>query len=238
MKNKENVIQNPLLCATQSDLCGKVAFIPSDGSSDSHTHIGHVEIEVEDFHALTLLDLLKRVKELLEQRVPDLAELTIDSMKLEKLKQDIELFSDPEELENEEDPSDEVDGDVTDEDESSADNAAAIVFSDESHVLDFWGLARASTRPLPSIIDTPMARLDATHRNHLVERYFPNASHQVIILSTDTEVDQDYYETLSPHLSHAYHLDYNEKKQFTEATEGYFWEAEAVGSLGAINRCL
>jgi len=93
-----------------------------------------------------------------------------------------------------------------------------------------WGLARASARPLPSIIDTPMARLDATHRNHLVERYFPNASHQVIILSTDTEVDQDYYETLSPHLSHAYHLDYNEKKQFTEATEGYFWEAEPVGA--------
>ncbi|MCC9654580.1 DNA sulfur modification protein DndD [Rhodopirellula halodulae] len=92
-----------------------------------------------------------------------------------------------------------------------------------------WGLARASARPLPSIVDTPMARLDATHRNHLVERYFPNASHQVIILSTDTEVDQEYYETLSPHLSHAYHLDYNEKKQFTEATEGYFWEAEAVG---------
>ncbi|QEG39336.1 DNA sulfur modification protein DndD [Roseimaritima ulvae] len=93
-----------------------------------------------------------------------------------------------------------------------------------------WGLARASARPLPSIIDTPMARLDATHRNHLVERYFPNASHQVIILSTDTEVDQEYYETLSPHLSHAYHLDYNEKKQFTEATEGYFWEAHAVGA--------
>jgi DNA sulfur modification protein DndD len=37
---------------------------------------------------------------------------------------------------------------------------------------------------LPAIIDTPMARLDARHREHLVERYFPNASHQVIILST------------------------------------------------------
>jgi len=53
-----------------------------------------------------------------------------------------------------------------------------------------WGLARASARPLPAVIDTPMARLDAAHRQHLVERYFPNASHQVIVLSTDTEVDR------------------------------------------------
>jgi DNA sulfur modification protein DndD len=33
-----------------------------------------------------------------------------------------------------------------------------------------WGLARASARPLPAVIDTPMARLDAAHRKHLVER--------------------------------------------------------------------
>jgi DNA sulfur modification protein DndD len=40
-----------------------------------------------------------------------------------------------------------------------------------------WGMARASAHPLPAIIDTPMARLDAAHRRHLVERYFPHASH-------------------------------------------------------------
>ena len=61
-----------------------------------------------------------------------------------------------------------------------------------------WGLARASARPLPAVIDTPMARLDAAHRQHLVERYFPNASHQVIIFSTDTEVDRQYYQALQP----------------------------------------
>ncbi len=36
-----------------------------------------------------------------------------------------------------------------------------------------WGLARASAHPLPAIIDTPMARLDAAHRRHLVERVLP-----------------------------------------------------------------
>jgi DNA sulfur modification protein DndD len=87
-----------------------------------------------------------------------------------------------------------------------------------------WGLARASARPLPAVIDTPMARLDATHRRHLVERYFPNASHQVVIFSTDTEVDRQYYKDLQPHVARAYHLNYDEKERRTVGEEGYFWK--------------
>jgi len=90
-----------------------------------------------------------------------------------------------------------------------------------------WGLAQASPRPLPTIIDTPMARLDSTHRHHLIHRYFPNASHQVIILSTDTEVDQDFYAQLQPHITRAYHLDYDETDKVTVAREGYFWNLHA-----------
>ncbi len=89
-----------------------------------------------------------------------------------------------------------------------------------------WGLARASARSLPAIIDTPMARLDVKHRNHLVQRYFPNASHQVVILSTDTEVDRRYYDELAPHISRAYHLNYDEEKKVTVGEEGYFWTRE------------
>ena len=89
-----------------------------------------------------------------------------------------------------------------------------------------WGLAQASPRPLPSIIDTPMARLDSEHRQHLVDRYFPNASHQVIILSTDTEVDQKFYRGLQRHVSRAYHLDYDETDKSTVAAEGYFWRSK------------
>jgi DNA sulfur modification protein DndD len=51
-----------------------------------------------------------------------------------------------------------------------------------------WGLARASGRRLPVAIDTPLGRLDSSHRRHLLERYFPQASHQVLLLSTDTEI--------------------------------------------------
>jgi DNA sulfur modification protein DndD len=87
-----------------------------------------------------------------------------------------------------------------------------------------WGLARASAHPLPAIIDTPMARLDADHRRHLVERYFPHASHQVLILSTDTEIDRHYYEALQPHIARAYHLVYDEQTRATQGEEGYFWD--------------
>src|SRR5262249_16218806 len=93
-----------------------------------------------------------------------------------------------------------------------------------------WGLARASARPLPAVIDTPMARLDATHRKHLVERYFPSASHQVVILSTDTEVDREYYPLLQPHVARAYHLRYDDANRFTVGELGYFWDARSEES--------
>jgi DNA sulfur modification protein DndD len=91
-----------------------------------------------------------------------------------------------------------------------------------------WGLSRASARPLPAIIDTPMARLDAEHRNHLVERYFPHASHQVIVLSTDTEIDRQYFHDLQPYIARAYHLNYDETDKMTRAEEGYFWDPAEV----------
>ncbi|MCY2991739.1 MAG: DNA sulfur modification protein DndD [Planctomycetota bacterium] len=87
-----------------------------------------------------------------------------------------------------------------------------------------WGLSRASARPLPAIIDTPMARLDGKHRDKLVERYFPHASHQVIVLSTDTEIERRYFHDLQPHIARAYHLNYDDEKKVTVADEGYFWE--------------
>ena len=87
-----------------------------------------------------------------------------------------------------------------------------------------WALARTSGRALPMIIDTPLARLDAEHRASLVERYFPAASHQVIVLSTDTEVDDHLLDKLAPSVSHAYRLDYEPKSRATTVVPGYFEE--------------
>lgn len=84
-------------------------------------------------------------------------------------------------------------------------------------------LAMTSGRRLPIIIDTPLARLDSNHRSNIVEKYFPYSSQQVIILSTDTEVDERYYATLNKHVSHAYKLEYDQISGSTFAVEGYFW---------------
>ncbi len=86
-----------------------------------------------------------------------------------------------------------------------------------------WALAEISDRPLPFIIDTPLGRLDQTHRDSLVQNFFPQASHQVLVFSTDTEIDDDHYEDLADSVSRAYHLDYQEPDGYTAVSKGYFW---------------
>jgi len=83
-------------------------------------------------------------------------------------------------------------------------------------------LMRASGRPLPTAIDTPLGRLDASHRAHLVERYFPYASHQVLLFSTDEEINSTYYEKLKPYVGRTYMLDYDDNTGSTQIKKGYF----------------
>lgn len=85
-------------------------------------------------------------------------------------------------------------------------------------------LAKTSGRQLPMIVDTPLGRLDSRHRSKLIEGYFPTASHQMIILSTDTEVDESFYEDLAADISRAYRLEYDAQTGATRASEGYFWK--------------
>ncbi len=90
-----------------------------------------------------------------------------------------------------------------------------------------WGLADVSGRPLPMIVDTPLGRLDSDHRKNLIENYFPDVSHQVVILSTDTEVDQELFEVLEDDISHAYLLQAGDQGTSTQLSEGYFWQGGA-----------
>ena len=87
-------------------------------------------------------------------------------------------------------------------------------------------LAKTSGRKLPIIIDTPLGRLDSKHRKKLVENYFPSASHQVIILSTDTEIGESYLASLQEHISHSIMLDYSGKEGSSNVGEGYFWNTK------------
>ncbi|KOR35190.1 MULTISPECIES: DNA sulfur modification protein DndD [Planktothricoides] len=88
-----------------------------------------------------------------------------------------------------------------------------------------WGLARVSGRELPVAIDTPLGRLDSEHRQNLIERYFPAASHQVILLSTDTELGKEEVKKLRKQkaIAREYLLKYNGETRQTNIEPGYFW---------------
>ena len=85
-----------------------------------------------------------------------------------------------------------------------------------------WALAKCSKKKLPVIIDTPLSRLDSAHRKSLIKTYFPNASEQTIILSTDTEIDKDYYKLMKKNIGDEYYLEYDEKTKSTTVRKGYF----------------
>lgn len=85
-----------------------------------------------------------------------------------------------------------------------------------------WALARASGRKLPTIVDTPLGRLDSKHRDRLVMHYFPFASHQVVLLSTDEEIVGRYHEALRPAIAREYLVQYDEQARTSRIREGYF----------------
>ncbi|SMC62145.1 DNA sulfur modification protein DndD [Papillibacter cinnamivorans] len=87
-----------------------------------------------------------------------------------------------------------------------------------------WALAICSKKKLPVIIDTPLSRLDSMHRTSVVTTYFPHASDQTIILSTDTEIDHNYYELMKDSIGDKFTLSYCEETRSTTILKGYFQE--------------
>jgi DNA sulfur modification protein DndD len=85
-----------------------------------------------------------------------------------------------------------------------------------------WGLARASGHVFPMMVDTPLGRLDESHRGKLLEHYYPEASHQVVLLSTDKEIGPKDLEALKDHVTRTYLVRHNEQTKVSDLTEGYF----------------
>lgn len=93
-----------------------------------------------------------------------------------------------------------------------------------------WALAKVSRRELPVVVDTPLARLDRDHRQRLLEQYFPEVSHQVVVLSTDTEVDVAAAQSLAPVTARQVWLHHDARRGLTTIEPGYFHApTEAVG---------
>jgi DNA sulfur modification protein DndD len=87
-------------------------------------------------------------------------------------------------------------------------------------------VSSVSGRGFPMVVDTPLGRLDIEHRkgvlNHLVQR-----KHQVILLSTNTEVVGEYLREIAPHVQKKYLLHFERVGEIGQSTvrPGYFDEA-------------
>jgi len=85
-----------------------------------------------------------------------------------------------------------------------------------------WALAICSKKKLPVIIDTPLSRMDSNHRVSLITTYFPQASEQTIILSTDSEIDRHYYGIMKENVGDEFTLVYDDVQKRSVIKHGYF----------------
>lgn len=87
-------------------------------------------------------------------------------------------------------------------------------------------VSSVSGRGFPMVVDTPLGRLDIEHRkgvlNHLVQR-----EHQVILLSTNTEVVGEYLREIEPHVQKKYLVHFERVGDIGQSTvrPGYFEES-------------
>ena len=88
----------------------------------------------------------------------------------------------------------------------------------------YWAIIILSNQNIPFVIDTPYARIDANHRKEISEKFFPNISKQVIILSTDEEINEEYYGIIKPYIAKEYLLINDEKQNKTTIENRYFFE--------------
>ena len=51
-----------------------------------------------------------------------------------------------------------------------------------------YALRRLASKPLPVVVDTPTSRMDTRHKGYSVTKFYPNLSHQVIVLATSDDL--------------------------------------------------
>ena len=92
----------------------------------------------------------------------------------------------------------------------------------------YWAIIKLSGKEIPFVIDTPYARIDADHRKEISKKFFPNISKQVVILSTDEEINEEYYDIIQPYIAKEYLLTNDESQNRTTVKQHYFFRG--VGS--------
>ncbi|WP_143268805.1 hypothetical protein [Amycolatopsis vastitatis] len=135
-----NVMQNPLLAATQQDK--QVAWSPTEAtpSAASRTQLGKITISTADLSDLPLLEVMERVLSRLEERDHALKDAPPPQERIDQLKAIFDR-SQPDIL-DEEAPWEENN------DDSSPEDYGEVLFDTESHIHRFWIELRARVQIL------------------------------------------------------------------------------------------
>lgn len=81
-----------------------------------------------------------------------------------------------------------------------------------------WALRSMSGLSLPLAIDTPLARLDEMHRLQFIHDYIPQVSDQVILFTTDAEIDNSLLFEAKDEVARIYQLKYAPQEGETKVT--------------------
>lgn len=72
------------------------------------------------------------------------------------------------------------------------------------------GLAEVSGVRAPLVVDTPLGRLDSKHRDNIFNFWISNRDRQVILLSQDKEIDEDFYAHVYQHVAATFLLEHQD----------------------------
>ena len=92
------------------------------------------------------------------------------------------------------------------------------------------GLAEVSEINAPLVVDTPLGRLDSTHRENIFKFWIGTPNRQVILLSQDKEIDGDFYSRIEKHVGATFLLknsDVGDGIGRTEVIAGEYFGVEA-----------
>lgn len=86
----------------------------------------------------------------------------------------------------------------------------------------YQALSKLNKIDVPYIIDTPFSRIDKEHRGKILDQFFKKLNGQIIILSTDEEIVDEYYDSTKSILSNTFLLNHKNDGSTTILANTYF----------------
>lgn len=86
----------------------------------------------------------------------------------------------------------------------------------------YWAITQLCNKDIPFIIDTPFARIDTEHREHITEHFFKELRGQIFIFSTDEEITERHLKVIGSDLGGKFLIE-NVNNTKTSITAGKYF---------------